>query len=94
MSQVSQGFNTQDSQVLAAYNLDSAGGHMNQEGVGHGMFWEADECAFAIRDGRKESQHQPLAESLVMMQVMDQIREQNGIRYSEEVETTQYPIDI
>jgi dihydrodiol dehydrogenase / D-xylose 1-dehydrogenase (NADP) len=68
---------------------NEAGGTLNQEGEGHGMFWEADECAFALRDGRKESQHQTLAESMVVMQVMDQVRAQNGIRFPEEIETTE-----
>lgn len=68
---------------------NEAGGTLNQEGEGHGMFWEADECAFALRDGRKESQHQTLAESLVVMQIMDQVRAQNGIRFPEEIETTE-----
>lgn len=70
---------------------NEAGGVLNQEGEGHGMFWEADECAFALRDGRKESQHQSLAESLVVMQVMDQVRAQNGIQFPDEIETTDYP---
>jgi dihydrodiol dehydrogenase / D-xylose 1-dehydrogenase (NADP) len=73
---------------------NEAGGCLNQEGEGHGMFWEADECAFAIREGQKESQYQTLAESLVVMQIMDQVRKQNGIRYPEEIETTDYPIDM
>lgn len=73
---------------------NEAGGILNQEGEGHGMFWEADECAFALRDGRKESQHQNLAESLVILQVMDQVRAQNGIVFPESIETTDYPIAI
>jgi len=73
---------------------NEVGGVLNQEGEGHGMFWEADECAFALRDGRKESQHHTLAESLVIMQVMDQVRKQNGIRFPGKIETAIYPVDI
>ncbi|KAK4500581.1 hypothetical protein PRZ48_008770 [Zasmidium cellare] len=66
----------------------------NAEGEGHGMFWEADECAYALREGRKESRVQTLAESLVVMEVMDEVRRQNGIVFPHEIETTDYPVDI
>lgn len=58
------------------------------------MFWEADECAYALRDGRKESRVQTLAESLVVMVVMDGVRRQNGIVFPHDIETTDYPVEI
>jgi predicted dehydrogenase len=64
------------------------------EGVGHGMFWEADECAVALRDGRKEGRYEGLEESLVIMRVMDEVRRQNDLRYPEKIETTQYPVEL
>jgi hypothetical protein len=45
------------------------------------MFWEADECARCIRDGRLESEGMPLEETVEVMRVMDQVREQGGLVY-------------
>lgn len=47
------------------------GGDWNEEGEGHGMFWEADEAAFALKEGRKEGKYESLAESIVIMEVSD-----------------------
>ncbi|KAF2159952.1 hypothetical protein M409DRAFT_70701 [Zasmidium cellare ATCC 36951] len=66
----------------------------NAEGEGHGMFWEADECAYALKDGHKESRVQMLAESLEVMEVMDEVRRQNGIVFPHDIETTDYPVEI
>lgn len=48
---------------------------------GHGMFWEADACARAIRDGKKEADRCTLAESLMVMEIMDGIRRENNLLY-------------
>lgn len=61
---------------------------------GHGMFWEADEAARCLRDGRLESETLGWEEILVIMQTMDRVREQNGIAYPRAIETTEYPIDL
>ncbi|KDQ09682.1 hypothetical protein BOTBODRAFT_58481 [Botryobasidium botryosum FD-172 SS1] len=45
---------------------------------GQGLYWEADACARAIRDGRLETEESPLDESLAVMEVMDTVRAQNG----------------
>lgn len=45
------------------------GGELGPEGVGHGMFWEADECAHALKEGRKEGKYESLSESIVIMEV-------------------------
>lgn len=63
-------------------------GGMNSEGEGHGMFWEADEAARAIVEGRSEGRFESLDESVLIMQVMDQVREQGALRYPENIETT------
>ncbi|KAI8943376.1 hypothetical protein NX059_001390 [Plenodomus lindquistii] len=55
-------------------------------GNGHGMFWEADECARCIRDGRCESEGMSWAESESVMRVMDKVRRQGGLGYGEEIE--------
>jgi predicted dehydrogenase len=66
----------------------------NVEGEGHGMFWEADEAARAIVDGRKVGKFEDLNESIVIMEVMDEVRRQGGIKYPEEIEATKYPVDL
>jgi dihydrodiol dehydrogenase / D-xylose 1-dehydrogenase (NADP) len=66
----------------------------NEEGEGHGMFWEADEAARALVEGRKEGRFEDLNESIVIMEVMDEVRRQSGMKYPEEIETTKYPVDL
>ncbi|RAL01221.1 Gfo/Idh/MocA family protein [Aspergillus ibericus CBS 121593] len=56
--------------------------------VGHGLFWEADEGAKCIRAGRLESATMPLGDTTWMMNVLDQVRQQHGLRYPEELEST------
>lgn len=70
------------------------GADWNSEGEGHGMFWEADEAATAILEGRKEGRYESLAESIVIMEVMDEVRKQGGLVYPEEIETTDFPVDL
>jgi dihydrodiol dehydrogenase / D-xylose 1-dehydrogenase (NADP) len=70
------------------------GASKNAEGVGHGMFWEADEAALALVEGRKEGRFEGLDESIVIMDVMDQVRKDGGVVYPEEIESTKYPLDL
>lgn len=70
------------------------GGDWQPESAGQGMFWEADECAFALKEGRKEGKYESLEESLVIMKVMDEVRRQNGLVYPEKIETLEYPVDL
>lgn len=70
------------------------GGGKNAEGEGHGMFWEADEAATALVEGRKEGKYESLAESIVIMDVMDEARKQGGLVYPEKIETTKYPTQL
>ncbi|KAF2876378.1 hypothetical protein BDV95DRAFT_625639 [Massariosphaeria phaeospora] len=70
------------------------GGAQNPEGEGHGMFWEADEAATAIVEGRKEGKYEGLAESILIMEVMDEVRKQGGLVYPEKIETTKYPTQL
>ncbi|KAK5128557.1 hypothetical protein LTR85_003228 [Meristemomyces frigidus] len=70
------------------------GGDWQPEGEGQGMFWEADECAHALKEGRKEGKYESLQESLVIMQVMDEVRKQNGLKYPEKIETLDYPANL
>ena len=70
------------------------GGTWNPEGEGHGMFWEADEAALALVEGRKEGRFESLDESIVIMETMDEIRKQNDLKYPEKIESTDFPVDL
>lgn len=70
------------------------GGSWQPEGEGQGMFWEADECAHALKEGRKEGKYESLQESLVIMQIMDEVRKQNGMKLPEKIETLEYPTEL
>ena len=60
---------------------------------GLGMFWEADECAKCLRDGKLGSDGMGWEESLAIMEVMDEVRRQNGMVYPEKIESTVYPLE-
>ncbi|KAF1844620.1 NAD(P)-binding protein [Cucurbitaria berberidis CBS 394.84] len=62
-------------------------------GGGHGMFWEADECARCVRDGRLESDVIPLEETEALMKVMDEVRRQADLAYPESIENLEYPLE-
>lgn len=70
------------------------GGSLQSEGEGQGMFWEADEAADAIINGRKEGRYLGLDESILIMEVMDEIRKQGGLVYPEKIESTDYPVQL
>ncbi|GAC94658.1 dimeric dihydrodiol dehydrogenase [Pseudozyma hubeiensis SY62] len=55
---------------------------------GHGMFWEADACARAIRDGKSEEERCSLKESILTMKIMDKVRYDNDFRYPDHLEST------
>lgn len=61
--------------------------------AGHGMFWEADECARCIRDEKLESDVMSWNETLEIMKVMDEVRRQGGLDYPEAIESCEYPLD-
>ncbi|EHK49092.1 hypothetical protein TRIATDRAFT_297793 [Trichoderma atroviride IMI 206040] len=61
-----------------------------RNGWGHGMFWEADECARCLRDGKKESATLPWTESIVIMETMEAALKQGGIEYPELITTDVY----
>lgn len=61
---------------------------------GHGMFWEADEAARCLRDGKLQSATLDWEEMLVIMETMDKVREQNDIVYPQAIETTEYPVAL
>ncbi|KAE8350009.1 dimeric dihydrodiol dehydrogenase [Aspergillus coremiiformis] len=55
--------------------------------VGHGLFWEADACARCLARGEIESDVMPLDETVLIMEVMDSVREGNGLKYPDEIES-------
>ncbi|KAJ4859167.1 oxidoreductase family, NAD-binding rossmann fold domain-containing protein [Trichoderma breve] len=61
-----------------------------RNGWGHGMFWEADECARCLRDGKLESATLPWKESIVIMETMEEALRQGGITYPELITTDVY----
>lgn len=48
---------------------------------GHGYVYEAEEAMACLRQGKLESPGMTLAESLVVMEIMDEIRRQGGLQY-------------
>ncbi|KLJ10135.1 oxidoreductase [Blastomyces silverae] len=58
------------------------------------MYWEADEAARCVRDGKLESETMSWEESLVIMDVMDEVRRQGGLKYPDEIESTEYPVAL
>jgi len=57
---------------------------------GMGMFWEADEVARCLRDGKKESATLPLSESIVIMEVMEEALKQGDVTYPELITSDVY----
>jgi predicted dehydrogenase len=55
-----------------------------------GMYWEADEVARCIRDGKIQSETLEWDEMITIMEVMDEARKQGGLIYPEEVESAIY----
>lgn len=62
----------------------------NRGGWGQGMYWEADECARCIRDGKTESETMPLQESIVIMETMEETLRQGGVVYPELITSDVY----
>ncbi|KAI9836247.1 MAG: hypothetical protein M1819_001584 [Sarea resinae] len=60
---------------------------------GQGMFWEADECARCLRDGKKESDGLGHAESIAFMDVLDEVRRQNHLSFPARIESTEFPLE-
>jgi predicted dehydrogenase len=57
------------------------------DGWGHGMFWEADEVARCLRDGKLQSETLDWDESILIMETMDEVRRQGDLTYPELIET-------
>lgn len=57
---------------------------------GHGMYYEADEAARCLRDGKLESEGLPHQESILIMEVMEEALRQGGVKYPELITTDVY----
>lgn len=57
---------------------------------GRGLFYEADEVARCIRDGKKESDVVQLEETVVVMETLDLVRLQGDLRYCNAIESSEY----
>ncbi len=44
--------------------------------------------------GKLESEGMGWEESIVIMETMDQVRKQGGIKYPAKIETTEYPVSL
>lgn len=74
------------------YNGFSTNSHA--EGEGHGMFWEADGAGLALIEGRKEGRNSRLDESVLMMEIMDEVRRQGCLQFPGAIESTEYPLQL
>ncbi|KAG8988279.1 hypothetical protein FRB94_000929 [Tulasnella sp. JGI-2019a] len=54
---------------------------------GHGLHWEADACARAIRDGKLEAEVCSWDASLAVMKIMDEVRKQGCLKFPDEIES-------
>lgn len=70
--------------------VDQGRGDGGDGGVGHGMYWEADEVARCLRDGQRESKTLPLSESIVIMEVMEEALKQGDVKYPDLITTHVY----
>jgi predicted dehydrogenase len=57
----------------------------NRDDWGHGWYYEADECARCLREGKTESDIMPLDESVVIMEVMEAALKQGGVEYPQSI---------
>ncbi|KAF3932925.1 hypothetical protein ABW20_dc0101014 [Dactylellina cionopaga] len=67
-----------------------AGEWQVRKDAGGSMYWQADGCARAIRDGKLECETMPWKETVAVMHVMDEMRRQAEMPYPEAIESTKY----
>jgi predicted dehydrogenase len=58
------------------------------ERLGKGFYWEADAVALDIAGGRKESDTMPWAETIRVMELMDEARRQTGVKFPQDTQGT------
>lgn len=60
----------------------------------HGMSWEGDEAARCWLAGKLESETMPWDEMIEVMEVADEVRRQGGLTFPENIESTQFPLEL
>ena len=53
-----------------------------------------DEAGHAIVEKRQEGKYLGWEESITIMETMDEVRKQGGIKYPQKIETTDYPVAL
>ncbi|TDZ61842.1 putative D-xylose 1-dehydrogenase [Colletotrichum trifolii] len=64
----------------------NAGKRYNYKAVGRGYYWEADNAALDVLAGRMESSIMPWAETIRVLEIMDEVRRQGGTVYPQDEE--------
>ncbi|KAI0814257.1 hypothetical protein GGR55DRAFT_501719 [Xylaria sp. FL0064] len=64
-----------------------------RDGWGHGMYWEADECARCLRDKKLESDVLPLDETLLSIELMESVLRAGDVHYPVMVTNDVYDIE-
>jgi predicted dehydrogenase len=87
---VVEGKNTAVPEAFTVYlnkeEAGSVGKKYSFDKVGDGFYWEADAVAVDIAAERKENEIMPWAETMRVMEMMDEIRRQGGLRYPQDDE--------
>ncbi len=58
--------------------------------TGRGLYFEADEVARCLMEGKRESMEVSLEQTVLVMKTLDEIRAQGGLRFPDELESTVY----
>ncbi|KAI8668918.1 GFO-IDH-MocA domain-containing protein [Fusarium keratoplasticum] len=65
-------------------NEDTEGKKYEFERPGKGFYWEADSVAVDIAAGRTESQTMPWAETVRVLEILDEVRRQGGAKFPQD----------
>ncbi|KAF3932623.1 hypothetical protein ABW19_dt0200458 [Dactylella cylindrospora] len=76
--------------VILRKEEGGAGEWQQRDMEGGAMYYQADESARCIRDGKIECEGMPWKESISIMEVMDEVRKQADMLYPEAIESTKY----
>ncbi|KAK9233915.1 hypothetical protein V1525DRAFT_107807 [Lipomyces kononenkoae] len=73
--------------VIVLYDAPGMGSRTYEYPIpGQGLFWEADAVARDLRDGKKFDDNYPVEESIFVMELMDEVRRQNNLKFPDEIE--------
>ena len=66
----------------------------NRTGAHTVLKYEADEAARCMLAGELESEGLPWVESTLIMEIMDELRKQDGLKYPDAIESMDYPVKL